>query len=167
MIVEDIDPGSYAVREVYAHYGLAMYFAQVLEHGMINTLVVSQQAQGAVVTQAELDAAWERSFDSTMGRLAAELGKTLSETSILAKLEDARVTRNRLAHRFFREHAEDFFSDQGRSEMITECEAARQLFVETDALLEPVMAAHLESLGVSRATIKDAIDQRLREARQG
>tara|TARA_R110001583_G_C5419106_1_gene387649 strand:- start:39 stop:200 length:162 start_codon:yes stop_codon:yes gene_type:complete len=33
-----MDEGEH-VKDVYAHFGLAMYLAQVLEHGIVNALV--------------------------------------------------------------------------------------------------------------------------------
>jgi hypothetical protein len=34
-----IDPTDEHVKTVYAHFGLAVYLAQVLEHGLVNALV--------------------------------------------------------------------------------------------------------------------------------
>jgi hypothetical protein len=36
------DEASVQTREVYARYGLAMYKAQVLEHGMVNAVIISR-----------------------------------------------------------------------------------------------------------------------------
>ena len=38
--VEDLEDAK--VREVYSRYGLAMFMAQVLEHGMVNAMIVVQ-----------------------------------------------------------------------------------------------------------------------------
>ena len=34
------DPESEHIKEVYARFGLALYYAQVLEHAIVNALVV-------------------------------------------------------------------------------------------------------------------------------
>jgi hypothetical protein len=44
MTEEDIDPGDHHTREMYARYGLAMYFAQVVEAGIKNALVMAELA---------------------------------------------------------------------------------------------------------------------------
>jgi hypothetical protein len=30
------------IRDTYAHFGLAMYMAQVLEHGLVNAMVIAR-----------------------------------------------------------------------------------------------------------------------------
>ena len=37
-----MDDGNYHTREVYAHFGLAVYQAQVLEHGVVNLLTLAK-----------------------------------------------------------------------------------------------------------------------------
>lgn len=44
---ENISPDSWHTREVYATFGLAMYFAQVLEHGIVSLIVNNQVLCGA------------------------------------------------------------------------------------------------------------------------
>ncbi|MEO5535344.1 MAG: hypothetical protein ABIR17_09470 [Pseudolysinimonas sp.] len=36
----DLDDASYQIREVYAQYGLTNYASQVMEKGIVNTLVL-------------------------------------------------------------------------------------------------------------------------------
>ena len=42
-------------RDVYAHYGLAMYLAQTLEHGIVNALVILRlpEKDGALKNQVQ------------------------------------------------------------------------------------------------------------------
>ncbi len=44
---EPLDPKSASIREVYAYYGLAMYHGQVLDHGVVNALVMTHRSQGS------------------------------------------------------------------------------------------------------------------------
>lgn len=37
-LIEDLPDDGERQRELYARYGLAMYFAQVFEHGLVNGL---------------------------------------------------------------------------------------------------------------------------------
>jgi len=54
------------VKTVYAHYGLAIYLAQVLEHGLANALVCSdlmaRRASNPVPRKE-----WECEFDAFLG----------------------------------------------------------------------------------------------------
>jgi hypothetical protein len=44
------------VRDVYAHFGLAMYKVQVLEHGVVNAMVVARMPDRDRITRQEIDA---------------------------------------------------------------------------------------------------------------
>lgn len=51
------------VREIYAHYGLAMYQAQVLEHGIVNAMVYAQMPNRHRITRADIEAFTGRQFE--------------------------------------------------------------------------------------------------------
>jgi hypothetical protein len=64
------------VKNVYAHFGLAMYFAQVLEHGLANTMMCAEllpRRAGKPVPkkawEAEFDAFMNEQYQQTLGRL--------------------------------------------------------------------------------------------------
>ena len=44
------------IRDVYAHFGLALYLAQVLEHGIVNAMVAGRLPHREGVTRSEIDA---------------------------------------------------------------------------------------------------------------
>ena len=106
------------VKTVYAHFGLALYLAQVLEHGLANALMYAEllpRRAGKPVLrkqwEAEFDGFMNQQFEQTLGRLIRGLGKTTPvPTDLEDLLTDALKTRNFLAHHFFRERAEYFVS---------------------------------------------------------
>lgn len=49
MMEEDIDPGDHHTREMYARYGLAMYFAQVVGAGIRNALAMAELADAQFI----------------------------------------------------------------------------------------------------------------------
>src|SRR3954462_637501 len=112
----DVDEVSDHTKEVYARFGVSFYYAQVLEHGIVNALVMLDlipKRHHAARTVAE----WEEMFDTfmserferTMGRLLHDLRAVPSVPDDLEPLlRDALPRRNRLAHSFFRDHAERF-----------------------------------------------------------
>ena len=57
------------VREVYAHFGLPVYMAQVLEHALVNAMVVARLPQRARVTGSEIDDFMSEQFDAMLGKL--------------------------------------------------------------------------------------------------
>ena len=124
------------VKTVYAQFGLALYLAQVLEHGLANALMFAEllpRRAGKPVPrkdwEAEFDEFMDQQFEQTLGRLVRGLR---SATSVPADLEglltDALNTRNFLTHHFFRERAELFMSSDGREKMIQELERAQKAF---------------------------------------
>lgn len=66
---EDLDDAVYQTREVYAQYGRSMYYAQVLEHGLVNALSFAQIASDSTPTRETLDFNFDRNTSATMGLL--------------------------------------------------------------------------------------------------
>src|SRR5437660_12239047 len=91
------------IKEVYARFGLAIYCAQVLEHGVVNALVVVDliPSRGHLARSKDewavaVDAFMGRHFEHTMGHLMRELR---SGTKILADLADVLKRAEKKRHR--------------------------------------------------------------------
>ncbi|MEJ8629340.1 hypothetical protein P0F65_04900 [Sphingomonas sp. I4] len=104
--VEDIEDAH--VREVYSRYGLAMFMAQVLEHGMVNAMIVVRLLP--TITRYQDRASWCEDFDNfhdfeftkTFGNMVRALeGAGNFPLDIIARLQSAKLGRDHLAHRFF------------------------------------------------------------------
>jgi hypothetical protein len=80
-IPEELDPEADQRREVYAQFGAAVYFGQVLEHGLVNFVVASQEADSSITTLEEREELYDELFRLTMGR---QLRRAMKE----AKLDD-------------------------------------------------------------------------------
>src|SRR2546426_168775 len=111
-VPDELDPENDHRREVYAHYGLAMYCAQVLEHELVNFVIVSRSMTGKFTTVEEREAFSDALFGSTMGR---QLRHALSESRLgddqVQALERALHARNFLAHDYFRERIDKFSTE--------------------------------------------------------
>lgn len=113
------------IREVYSRYGLAMYMAQVLEHGMVNAEIVMRTLgtkaahADAASWHAAFDAAYEVGLARTYGNMLKQIeGLDGFPPSLLARLRQAKEDRDVLAHRFFWQNDIAFMSPQGRTAMI-------------------------------------------------
>lgn len=149
----ELDPRSDQIREVFAHYGSAMYHAQVLEHGLANFVVASQIGSRLKTTEA-IEALWEEMLGQTMGRqLEGALKAAEFEDAEIEQLRRALRTRNFLAHDYFKERAEHLLSFAGRSEMIGELERMRRELEAADEVLEPRTRTMLERWGVTHEVI--------------
>lgn len=160
------------IREVYSRYGLAMYMAQVLEHGMVNADIV-MRTLGTRATHAD-EAGWHAAFDAAYEvGLARTYGNMLKQIerldgfppNLLARLRQAKEDRDVLAHRFFWQHDVAFLSSQGRTAMIAWCEVRVELFKELsdeiDAFIRPIRERH----GISEEWIEQAMELSLKQAR--
>jgi hypothetical protein len=166
---EDID--SIEIREVYARYGLAMSQAQVLEHGMVNTVMVMRLLP--TMTQhgdrTEWEAAFDRFYDDELAKTFGNMLQGIATlpdipTRLMDRLRAAKERRDHLAHRFFREHDIDFMSPPGRTAMIAECEDLIELFTDVDRAIENWAAPQRERYGITKKWIEERVAEAQREA---
>lgn len=160
------------VREVYSRYGLAMYMAQVLEHGMVNAVIVMrtlptiQAHADETAWEATFDAAYETGLAHTYGNMLRQLVSLEGfPPNLLERLRAAKEDRDVLAHRFFRQNDLAFMSGNGRTSMIAWCEERVELFKalsdDIDAFLAPIQERH----GITQAWIDKAMEALLAQGR--
>jgi hypothetical protein len=150
------------VRTVYAQFGLALYLAQVLEHGLANALVLAElipRRAGKPIPrnewEAEFNAFLGQQFEQTLGRLIQGLKRaTAVPADLKGLLARALQTRNFLSHHFFRERAEAFMSREGREEMLEELGRAQKLFEAADARLTEVVKPLGEKYGLTEERMR-------------
>lgn len=154
------DEDAVQIREVYSRYGLAMYQAQVLEHGIVNAIIIARMLP--TISEHPNRSAWEDAFDRAFdGELAKTFGNMLRSLEplnlreeLLARLRGAKSERDYLAHRFFREHDEDFLSRTGRTRMIAECEQSIEMLSKIDADLEEHIRPQRERHGITNEWVE-------------
>jgi hypothetical protein len=148
---EGIDPENWLTREVYARFGLALYMAQVLEHGIINLASWTGVHDRSYRNWDEAEADSVELFKMTMGKLRQAL---ISRRPDVANLEEmlARAVRlrNFLAHEYFRERPGAFRTEDGMNQMIEELTKAAAFFKDVDAKLERLTRQIIEAMGVDK-----------------
>lgn len=130
-------------KDVYAYFGLAIFRAQVLEHGIVNTLVLCDLipnrrhlAKSREEWNNQVDQFMDGHFENTAGTLMKALRKATTVSDELEQsLSRSLELRNFLVHHFFRERVASWYTERGRVEMIAELEAAGDQFGETDRLI--------------------------------
>ncbi len=155
------------VKTVYAQFGLALYLAQVLEHGLANALMCAEllpRRAGKPVPrkewEAEFDAFMDQQFEQTLGRLIRGLSSvTTVPNDLEGLLTEALKKRNFLTHHFFRERAELFMSRHGREKMIQELERAQKIFDAADERLTEIAKPLREKYGLSDERLKPFEEQ--------
>lgn len=167
-----MDKESEQCKDVYAHFGLALYLAQCLEQGMIHLIVFLDHFPKAVASFTTPEN-WEDDYDKffegenkrTMGQLLGRLQKIgIPCDKLKIKLKKALTKRNWLAHAYFSERAMEFVSEAGRLKMITELELAQQLFSEIDADVSSIFYGIADKYGLTEEVLNKMMEETLVEA---
>jgi hypothetical protein len=166
-----MDDAEETTKEVYARFGLVVYYGQVLEHGLVNAMVILQLLphRQAVAYDRErwsaaVDGFMDRHFRTTLGRMM----KAFREGSdvppdLEGLLGRALEKRNWLAHHYFRVRADEFLTHAGRLRMLEELEAVRQLIEDADRALDSFVKPVRERYGITDEWIEREL-LRLEEA---
>lgn len=150
-------------REVFAWAGLALYHAQVLEHGLVNLLVLLDAA-GLVqpVTPETIDDLYREGFRKTLGQAVRKLNEHGDQPiADMRSLQEALDRRNALAHSFFRERATEFVSVGGRQGMVLALRQMCNSFVAADRDVTTVHHDLLRRAGITAEEVQAAYDQLL------
>jgi hypothetical protein len=88
-----VDAADEETREVYARYGLAMYFAQVVEHAIVNLMIALRLPERGALTTRDVDQFMDEAFAMTFGRLMKELRHMGQPIDLVQQdLDQARAT---------------------------------------------------------------------------
>lgn len=176
-MTDSMDDGQHSEhsKTVYAHFGLAMFLAQVLEHGLVNALVFVEllpTRAGSPVPrkqwEAEFESFFERNFETTLGKMIRNLKAATTIPSDLETILTAALTkRNFLAHNYFRERDAAFITEAGREKMIEELQEAQALFSEADNRLTEATKAAREKFGFTDEYLNQMFEDYLSKVKTG
>ena len=159
-------------KEIYAFFGLAMYQASVFEVAVANAIVPFKLAmeQGAFATRESFHEAFDREMASQFQRGLGDLLKTLGKVHTLPKELGGQFhrvldRRNFLAHHFFREHAETFYSVAGREEMLGFIQSSIAMFEQATDALANFLQPKLDAVGLTKARLAEEFRIYLQEVR--
>jgi len=149
--------------EVFAHYGLAMVEAQMVEQHLATVLALLGVPDP--YTRADFLKIIEDAEGKAIGRLKDRLRKTGAPVVGVEYLERVVATRNFLAHGFFRdaERSVKLTTDAGRRELIAELDDAARLLWMT---AQHLRAAEVR-LAMGHGVSKHHVMQRIRQLQSG
>ena len=158
------------VKNVYAHFGLAIYFAQVLEHALVNTMICAEllpqragKPESKGERETEFDAFVNEKYQQTLGRLIRALKNATSiPPDLESVLTEALEKRNFLAHHYFRERAEEFMSWSGRERMIEELQGAQENLDDTATRITAVERPLREKYGLTDELLRPGEEKYLK-----
>ena len=156
-MTENISPEHELGREICARFGLAMYYAQMLEFSIVNQLLALGITNGTYNTYEEAEAVVVRLLGSTLGELNQKLadGKT-DFTHLEDDLRRARLLRNFLAHNYFRERVLAAELPAGRERMLDELAQAASFLKEIGERLNTLTTETYEAQGITPVDLRDA-----------
>jgi hypothetical protein len=155
-------PDDELVREVFAHFGLAAYLAQVLERSLVTALSTPYGPGSTRVPQGELDQRFEDLAEKNPGALLNALGKAGLSAEVTPLVRAALEDRNRLVHRFLWDRAIEFTSVDGCRRMLADLAGMQQRFRECDAAVEAEVHQWAASHGITTEHV-DAAHQAMLE----
>ena len=131
------------MSEVFAAYGRAAYYAQLLEYDLVSVWMLDSITQGVSLTREDLrqfQGEWSR---RTLGKLLHPLKQSaLLPDDLKQFLETVRTTRNTLAHDFFLTVADDLRSSDGREKAKARLEEMTAVLMKGQELFENVLTTY-------------------------
>ena len=107
-------------KEVFAHFGLLFMGFGLLEHALINAVMLSSAAQEFAREKSStgawpdlIDKHYERATKLTFGNLSKELTKRPDFSPAKSSLDQAKGLRNYFAHHFMRVDSDLMTQDNG------------------------------------------------------
>jgi hypothetical protein len=133
-------PDNDLARDVYAHFGLCMYIAQVFETGLINILTVLENSKSDTPTEENFDRLYKQHEALTFGNLMNALSKhNFVPQNLMQEARYLKEERDHLAHRFFRDHVLDMATVSGCNLMIEVLTDRRERFSALDRKISELL----------------------------
>lgn len=156
------------IREVYARFGLAVYFGQCVERQLGMMLATMYGEFSAIVTSDDFDRALEKEFDKTLGQMTRDLANAVDlPPAFEGRLHHARRERNRLVHSYFWDRAASFANAEACEAMIAELQEAADFLSDFDDELKEVYQGWLDRFGISAERVRHEVAKLKEEARRG
>jgi len=158
--VNHLDIESDRIKEVYAHFGLAMYFSQCLERTFSMALVTVFNLDLMKTTRGQFDSKLDSNFKKTLGSLLREMKKTqLIDEGLESELLQVLDKRNWLAHHYFWDRAIQFMNKDGQLAMIRELEDITACFHEMDSKLMDLLKEWRRNKGISDEVVQEILEE--------
>jgi hypothetical protein len=158
-------------REIYAKFGLAIYFCQVLEAGLVTYLVLLRQAtEGGKATTEEINELYVELFGNTLGRNISNVRRLLDERGqcvLDEQMTEALELRNELVHQWMRTRVLRQGTSENRLAMIEELDAARAKLEAADQLLEERTQAMMIKAGMPPNFVRENLERLMELGKDG
>lgn len=149
-------------KEIFAHFGLAVFAAQTLEQQAIIMIAICKQAKGRIATPEDVRKLW-KDYDlgsRSLGTLIKEVKEhyNLSDEDLI-EVKDVLRLRNYIAHDYFRFNTELFYSESGQKRMIKDFIEFRERVNSLDTKLVQYQKKYVDEIGLTAELITIIMQQ--------
>jgi uncharacterized protein with HEPN domain len=153
-------------RLIYAYFGLAIYFSQVLEETFSIMLWTDKIFKKKVKTNQEVNEiidAFENS-KKTMGVFINEIKQSYSlSENIAIDLKSVLEKRNYIIHKYFKIEIQKFFTDIGKKEMLEYFGNFIDEVKKIDSELNNYYSKYTDRMGLTKQRIKEIMSEMKKE----
>ena len=163
-----MDPEDEEHKDVYAHFGLAVYWVQCFETSLTNVLILDARLNGTATTPEAIEAL-EKSLQNTKtlgGLIKHSRTQALLPEEAKALVNQALVKRNFLIHHFFRERAFGFMTATGRKKLLTELRETQAIVCLADQKATALYMDLAKIVGITPDVLQAEFEQMKKEARE-
>lgn len=153
------EPSEEEIKEVYARFGLAYYFSEVLHRGLCNVYALAPFEDEKDVTRMRIDERLEFAWSTTLGQMVNEIDDTVLSENVVGELDEAVDRRNFLAHYFWFERIPKINSRSGIQEMLSELDDYIEMFRSLDEEISSQLRHHAHNLGITEEVINEAMEE--------
>lgn len=152
-------PSDEEIKEVYAQFGLAYYFSEVLHRGLCNAYAITPFKTAEDASRLRIEERLEFAWSTTLGQMVNRVDETFLSKEIERELQDAVDKRNYLAHYFWFENIHKLTSKAGVRELLAELNEVRNLFQSLDERVDAQVEDRLQALGITTKQVNHALQR--------
>lgn len=144
------------VRDVYAYFGRAYYFSEVILRGLCNLYALSQIPEKGGMTRPRMEEHLLNAYSFTLGKIANHVLEIMPNI-LSEQVQSAIDKRNFLAHHFWFERIHLISTSAGAQQLIEELTAYSEMFQQLDLEIENFSEPYYQKAGITEDTIRMAI----------
>ena len=156
-------------KEVYAHFGLAIYFGQALEQQLANMLIFDQLFQVKPETPAQYTAIFEEYAAAAQPAdllvVAAQLAYQLPDED-REELHRLLVSRRYLADTYFKVHAQRLLQPEQKSQLVADFAGFQQRCRQLHGRLQQYQQQYVQRTGVEAELMQQTWAAVVRDAQR-
>jgi hypothetical protein len=147
-------------RLMYATYGSAVFFAQVLELQVVNMVAVREAYDDKTLYESALDTKFDKYSKQTLGRLKSALFEKYDLPDEVEDLfEDTKNKRNIITHEYFQNKIHKTHTFEGREKIIEELQGIRDQIREAENTLEEIFFDFIDGNIKDESEFREIVEQ--------